>query len=80
MQCILLIMCFFWKRRQYKLGIDDFGHPLHDGDEETYEHENEAGVVRGEETEGEETPLLARGNKGVRKSVRTLLKGIFIRR
>lgn len=28
MQGTLLIMCIFWKIRQSKLGIDDFGHPL----------------------------------------------------
>lgn len=73
-------MCFFWKKRQYKLGIDDFGHPLHENDEETYEDEDEAGIVRREETEGEETPLLVKGNERVKKSARTLLKGVFIRR
>lgn len=86
MQCILLIMCFAWKRRQSKLGIDDFGHPLHEGDEETYEHEHEGedgvvGAVRDDETEGgEETPLLAKRGEGERKSVWTSLKGAFGRR
>jgi len=28
MQSILLIMCLFWRRRQHKLQIDDFGTPL----------------------------------------------------
>lgn len=28
MQSILLVMCFAWKVRQRKLGIDDFGNPL----------------------------------------------------
>lgn len=28
MQAILLVMCFIWKARQRRLGIDDFGHPL----------------------------------------------------
>ncbi len=28
MQAILLVMCLFWKARQRRLNIDDFGHPL----------------------------------------------------
>ena len=28
MQAILLVMCFIWKIRQRRLGIDDFGHPI----------------------------------------------------
>jgi hypothetical protein len=28
MQTVLLIMCFVWKARQKKLGIDDFGNPV----------------------------------------------------
>lgn len=28
MQASLLIMCLFWKARQHRLDIDDFGHPL----------------------------------------------------
>lgn len=28
MQSILLVICLFWKRRQHKLQIDDFGNPL----------------------------------------------------
>lgn len=30
MQGILLVMCLFWKRRQSRLGIDDYGRPLAD--------------------------------------------------
>jgi len=65
MQAVLLVMCFTWRHRQHKLGIDDFGHPLHDEDERAFE---ESGGVResvaytdGEDTEGgEETPLLVK--------------------
>lgn len=31
LQACLLVMCLFWKRRQRRLGIDDFGRPLLDG-------------------------------------------------
>lgn len=27
MQSMLLVMCIAWKRRQRRLGIDDFGNP-----------------------------------------------------
>lgn len=30
MQALLLVMCLFWKARQKRLGIDDFGNPLPD--------------------------------------------------
>lgn len=30
MQGSLLIMCIFWKVRQHRLGVDDFGNPLPD--------------------------------------------------
>ncbi|KAF8604799.1 hypothetical protein BDV93DRAFT_522124 [Ceratobasidium sp. AG-I] len=30
MQGILLVMCLFWKQRQSRLGIDDYGRPLAD--------------------------------------------------
>jgi len=28
LQAVLLVMCVFWKRRQARLGIDDYGRPL----------------------------------------------------
>ncbi len=28
LQLVLLILCFVWKQRQKRLGIDDFGRPL----------------------------------------------------
>jgi len=31
LQACLLVMCLFWKRRQWRLKIDDFGRPLLDG-------------------------------------------------
>lgn len=31
MQGMLLGMCLAWKQRQHKLGLDDFGHPVHAG-------------------------------------------------
>ena len=39
MQTTLLIMCLVWRHRQHQLGVDDFGHPMHDGDEGTYDEE-----------------------------------------
>ncbi|KAG8743084.1 hypothetical protein FRC10_000383 [Ceratobasidium sp. 414] len=35
MQGLLLTMCLFWKRRQARLGIDDYGRPLAGTDERT---------------------------------------------
>ncbi|KAG8789168.1 hypothetical protein FRC12_013787 [Ceratobasidium sp. 428] len=35
MQGLLLTMCLFWKRRQARLGIDDYGRPLINADERT---------------------------------------------
>ncbi|KAH7910535.1 hypothetical protein BJ138DRAFT_1152644 [Hygrophoropsis aurantiaca] len=32
MQGCLLVMCIFWKVRQHRLGLDDFGHRLKGGD------------------------------------------------
>lgn len=29
LQAVLLLMCLAWKARQTRLGIDDFGNPLH---------------------------------------------------
>lgn len=31
MQGVLLVLCLFWKRRQSRLGIDDYGRPLTTG-------------------------------------------------
>jgi len=28
LQAVLLVMCIFWKKRQAKLGVDDYGRPL----------------------------------------------------
>lgn len=72
MQATLLIMCIFWGRRQHKLGIDDFGHPLHSGDERSYKESEALGGVGGpdadtdgEVTEGrEDTPLLVKNGNG----------------
>ena len=71
MQAMLLVMCLFWKVRQRRLGIDDFGHPLdsstvlHDGGDD----EDEDGPVRVPDEEivramiGENTPLLKSGRR-----------------
>jgi len=71
MQVTLLVMCFVWKRRQHKLGIDDFGHPLHDDDELSFESgalggaENPEEDINGDNTEGgEDTPLLVKNVNG----------------
>ena len=46
MQATLLIMCFAWCHRQHKLGIDDFGHPLHNGDEQSLREPGEGKVTK----------------------------------
>lgn len=69
MQACLLAMCFAWKVRQHRLGIDDFGRPLGEADEvsgqETPREVNGVSVViEGEvDDEGarEDTPLLKPG-------------------
>jgi len=74
MQATLLIMCFVWHHRQHKLGIDDFGHPLHEGDERSFEESEQQvegleGDRDGDDTEaGEDTPLLVKNvdRKGLR--------------
>ncbi|KAG6380064.1 hypothetical protein JVT61DRAFT_8146 [Boletus reticuloceps] len=70
MQACLLIMCFAWKIRQRRLGIDDFGRPLGEAAEVPIEEatstpsEEEDGVsivIEGEvgdEAAREDTPLL----------------------
>lgn len=68
MQATLLIMCFAWRHRQHKLGIDDFGHPLHSGDErslgepgEREGYEVPEGYRDDHDTEGgEDMPLLVK--------------------
>jgi hypothetical protein len=53
LQACLLVMCLFWKRRQRRLGIDDFGRPLLDGI-------NDQTIIGrpNDETSDESTPLL----------------------
>ena len=74
MQAILLVMCLFWKVRQRKLGIDDFGQPINpvgahmsdNGSAETVVDEDAVERVvevgSGEVVGEERTPLL--GKKG----------------
>lgn len=82
MQATLLIMCFVWRHRQHKLGIDDFGHPLHEGDERSFE-ESEVQVEGlgdrdGDDTEaGEDTPLLVRNMDGKGSRWRVLDRLIY---
>ena len=72
MQVTLLVMCFVWKRRQHKLGIDDFGHPLHDDDELSFEESRALGGAESSEEDingdntasGEDTPLLVKNVDG----------------
>ncbi|KAL4071822.1 hypothetical protein V8B97DRAFT_1481451 [Scleroderma yunnanense] len=76
MQAILLFMCFAWKIRQRRLGIDDFGRPLGDS-LSTYSEEDlsggidEAGTdiveVRVVDEAGEDTPLLKPTDKVTHK-------------
>lgn len=67
MQATLLVMCFMWKYRQSKLGLDDFGHPKHDGDERSFEEEvshsgeHVDGAAVPEIAATEESPLLQKG-------------------
>lgn len=91
MQATLLVMCFAWKRRQHKLGIDDFGHPVHDGDERSYDEGNpppntllgvESTGDHAEDSEheeqtvgGEQTPLLSKSGDGDRKHSRWSVLG-----
>lgn len=67
MQTILLVLCFAWKIRQRRLGIDDFGRPLGEPFSPCVEEEFPASVdeadidaveVRVLDESGEDTPLL----------------------
>lgn len=76
MQAMLLVMCIFWKLRQRRLGIDDFGHPIDsatiltnaadDGEDED-DGEGVLPPVPDEEIVrammGEDTPLLKHGRR-----------------
>ncbi|KZP16736.1 hypothetical protein FIBSPDRAFT_865709 [Athelia psychrophila] len=70
MQATLLVMCFAWKYRQNKLGLDDFGHPVHDGDERSFEGDEAEADVLTDDTAvaapSEESPLLQKGSGGRR--------------
>ncbi|KAH0831039.1 hypothetical protein J3R83DRAFT_13543 [Lanmaoa asiatica] len=73
MQACLLFMCFAWKIRQRRLGIDDFGRPLGEAEVSVggatgtpSEEENGVSVVIegevGDEAVREDTPLLKPGS------------------
>ena len=74
MQACLLFVCFAWKVRQRRLGIDDFGRPLGEAAADSVEgetrtpSEEEARVSvvtegdESDETAREDTPLLKPGN------------------
>ena len=61
-------MCVFWRARQARLGIDDFGNPLEDADGVTpvpAEDVIDADVhVVVEESPDEDTPLLLKKTPG----------------
>jgi len=81
MQACLLFMCFAWKIRQRRLGIDDFGRPLGEAASEgaTTPSEEEDGVsvvIEGEETARENTPLLKRGSVVHRGGVLGWIQGL----
>ena len=38
LQGALLVMCIMWRARQRKLGIDDFGNPIHEPHHDPDEH------------------------------------------
>ena len=75
MQAMLLVMCIFWKLRQRRLGIDDFGHPLEptivptngaDDAEDEDDGERRPQVPDEEIVRammGEDTPLLKHGRR-----------------
>lgn len=67
-QACLLVMCFAWKVRQRRLGIDDFGRPLGEvGEaaiEDTPSEDSVSVVIEGELDDAvrEDTPLLRPGD------------------
>lgn len=72
MQGILLVMCFAWKIRQRRLGIDDFGRPL--VELLSYTEEDRSGVdettdvdIRVVDEAEEDTPLLKPTDKVTHK-------------
>jgi len=85
MQGVLLVMCLFWKVRQRKLRIDDFGQPLRDSplpevpadDGESIEGSEdfmEEDVVSITAEEAEQTPLIANRRRRKRTSRRWRLR------
>jgi len=53
LQACLLVMCLFWKRRQWRLNIDDFGRPLfYEINQHLIDHESN------DESHDENMPLL----------------------
>jgi len=88
MQACLLFMCFAWKIRQRRLGIDDFGRPLGEAAAESVEGSTgtpcgeEVGVsvvIEGEvndEAAREDTPLLKPGSVVHRSGVLGWIQGL----
>jgi hypothetical protein len=81
MQGILLIMCLFWKIRQRRLRIDDFGQPLRDSplpalpgdDGESVEEDSmEEDIISISAEEAEQAPLMA--NRRRRRSKRLRMR------
>lgn len=87
MQACLLLMCFAWKIRQGRLGIDDFGRPLGEAAEvpvegatRTPSEEDGVSVVIegeiGDEAVREDTPLLKSGSIVRRGGVLGWIQGL----
>jgi len=81
MQACLLVMCFAWKIRQRRLGIDDFGRPLGGAGEvaieETLSEEDSVSVViEGDEAVREDTPLLKPGGVVHRGGILGWIQGL----
>lgn len=86
MQACLLLMCFAWKIRQRRLGIDDFGRPLGEVAEVSEgatrtpsEADSVSVVIEGEvgnDAVREDTPLLKRGSIVRRGGVLGWIQGL----
>lgn len=84
MQACLLAMCFAWKIRQRRLGIDDFGRPLGEPAEVSVqgtlvEEDGVSVVIEGEvddEAVREDTPLLKPGDVVRRGGILGWIQGL----
>ncbi|KAF9224676.1 hypothetical protein BS17DRAFT_751499 [Gyrodon lividus] len=77
MQACLLFMCFAWKIRQRKLGVDDFGRPLGESTAGT-----EASSIEDESQEADDINVVVEGENGdeAREDVPLLKPGSVVHR